>query len=86
MRNIMAGFAALGLLVIGTTAPTMAHPLLVLPARVALAVQQADWDGDRCGPRCQEHRREAREREREREHLAQPGRQAEHRLGEEGHR
>jgi hypothetical protein len=31
-----------------------------------LAVQQADWDGDRCGPGCEEHRREVREQERAR--------------------
>ena len=65
MRNIMAGFAVLSLLAIGTVASATAHPLSVPPVGQSLAVQQADWDGDGCGPRCWEHRREAREREQE---------------------
>jgi hypothetical protein len=65
MRNIMAGFSVLGLLAIGTVAPATAQPLAVPPVGQSLAVQQTDWDGDRCGPRCWENRREAREREQE---------------------
>jgi hypothetical protein len=66
MRNFLAGFAGIGLLVIGTVAPAAARPLSVPPDGQLLAVQKADWDGDGCGPRCWEHRREARERDRER--------------------
>jgi hypothetical protein len=83
MRNIMAGFAVLGLLVIGTVAPAMAHPLAVPPVGPFLAVHQADWDGDGCGPRCREHRREAREREQEHQRWAQHQRWEEHRRWEE---
>jgi hypothetical protein len=51
MRNIMAGFAILGSLAIGTIAPATPHPLSIPPAGRSLAIQQADWDGDGCGPR-----------------------------------
>jgi hypothetical protein len=79
MRNIMAGFAVLGLLALGTVAPATAHPLSVPMAGQSHAIQQADWDrsGDGCGPRCWEHRREAREREHQR--WAQHRRWEEHR-------
>jgi hypothetical protein len=84
MRNIIPGFAVLGVLAIGTVAPATAHPLSVPPVRQSLAVQQADWDGDRCGPRCWEHRRqEAWERERERQSWAQHRRWEEHQRWEE---
>jgi hypothetical protein len=78
MRNIMAGFAVLGLLAIGTVTPATARPLPVPPVGQSLAVQQVDWDGDRCGPRCWEHRREAREREQEHQRWAQHRRWEEH--------
>jgi hypothetical protein len=76
MRNIMAGFAVLGSLAIGTVAAT-AHPLAVPPVGPSVAVHQSDWDGGECGPRCQEHRREAREQEH---------RRWEHQRWEESHR
>jgi hypothetical protein len=83
MRNFSAGFAVVGLLAIGTVAPAMAHPLSVPSVGASLAVQQADWDGDRCGPRCWEHRREAREREQEHQRWAQHQRWEEHQRREE---
>ena len=86
MQTLLAGFAGLGLLVFGMVVPATAHPLSVPPVRPSLAVQQADWDGDRCGPRCREHRREVRERERERERWAQRQRWKEHHRWEEGYR
>jgi hypothetical protein len=81
MRNIMAGFAVLGLLVIGTVAPATAHPMAVAPVGSSLAIYQADWDGDGCGSRCWKHRREAREREHRR--WAQHRRWEEHQRWEE---
>jgi hypothetical protein len=80
MRNIMAGLVVLGLATTGTAAWARAS---VPPVGQSLAVQQADWDGDRCGPRCQEQRREAREREHERQRWAQHRREEEHRRWEE---
>jgi hypothetical protein len=79
MRNLMAGFAVLGVLAIGAVVPATARPLSVAPVGQSLAVQQADWDGDGCGPRC----REAREREREHQRLAQHRRWEEHQRWEE---
>ena len=83
MRNIMAGFAVLGSLAIGTVASATAHPLSVPSVGQSLAVQQADWDGDGCGPQCWEHRREAREREWEHQRWAQHRRWEEHQRWEE---
>ena len=78
MRKIMAGFAILGTLALGTMAPASAHSLAVSPPFMqSHPVQQVDWDN--CGPRCQEHRREAREREWQRQRWAQ------HRHSEEHH-
>jgi hypothetical protein len=70
MRNIMAGFAVLGTLALGSMAPASAHPLAVpQPVVQSHGIQQADWEN--CGPRCSEHRREVREREQERHRWAQ---------------
>jgi Ni/Co efflux regulator RcnB len=84
MRNIMAGFAVLGLLAVGVGAPAAAHtmtaPMVVVQPN---AVQQADWDN--CGPRCRD-RQEARERELERQRWAEHRRWEEHQRWEEGNR
>lgn len=65
MRNVMAGFAALGLLALGTGTVATAHALPVpLGVTQPFGAQQVEWDG--CGPRCWEHRRWERERQRER--------------------
>ena len=86
MRNVLAGFAVLGLLAIGAVAPATAHPLSVAPVGQSLAVQQADSGGDGCGHRCQEQRRAARERAQEHQRWAQHRRSEEHRGSEEGRR
>jgi hypothetical protein len=65
MRNIMAGFGALGLLTIGTGTAATAHTLSVSPVVMQSSIVQR-VDSDDCGPRCQEHRREVREEERQR--------------------
>jgi Ni/Co efflux regulator RcnB len=84
MRNIIAGFAVVGLLAVGVGAPatayTMSAPMAVMQPN---AVHQADWDN--CGPRCRD-RQEARERELERERRAEHRRWEEHHRWEEGNR
>lgn len=84
MRNIMAGFAVLSLLVVRVEAPadapTMFAPMAVTQPTVG---HPAAWDD--CGYRCREGQ-EARERELERERLAQHRQWEEHHRWEEGNR
>jgi hypothetical protein len=82
MRNMLAGFAVLSLLAVGTVVPALARPLPVPSAEQSPAIQQADWDN--CGPRCREHRREVRERALEQQRRAEYRHSQDHRRWEEG--
>jgi hypothetical protein len=83
MRNIISGFALVGLLTIGTAA--MAHPLGPSTSVAHQpSGQRVDWND--CGPRCQERRHEARERELEHRRWAEHRRWEEHHGWEDSHR
>jgi hypothetical protein len=82
MRNILVGFAVVGLLAVRVGAPAVAHTMSAPMAVVRPnAVQRADWDN--CGPRCRDYRA-ARELERQR--WAQHHRWKEHHRWEESNR
>ena len=84
MRNILVGFAVVGLLAVGVWAPAVAHTMSAPMAVVQPnAVQRADWDN--CGPRCRDYRA-ARERELERQRWAQHHRWEEYHRWEESNR
>ena len=84
MRNIMVGFAVVGLLAVGVAAPATAYTLSA-PMGVVQpnAIQRVDWNN--CGRHCGD-RQEARERALEHQRWVQHRRWEEHHRWEESNR
>lgn len=84
MRNIMVGFAVVGLLAVGVETPATAHtPSASMNVVRSHDVLQADWDN--CGSPCRDYR-EPRERELGRHHWAQNRGWEEHHRSEASNR